>query len=334
MLQRSYLARHMQHRRQQKIEKMKRHRRLEAGVVSAECLKATSVDWVQRDALAAKKVKAARTYELRSSRSRSVPFLLSLVLHVIAALIGGIFVVSVAKVDDDAIVAEITRVEAPRPKRELSRPPVPKFSDVSPKLAQAPRLTQPVTTSADIPSWGARFTLPSSELYADGDETLSGTTTRGIGDALGRRIVSDLPRADVTAVTPDLTPQRMVSASITAKVEAELPQMKLVLDAVETPEAALRDVTQAPRFLHKVLPQYPDTARRAEKEGVVLLDARIDVDGTAKDIVVLKGIGFGLEEAAIQALKASRFAPARRDGAVIATRIQIPYRFKLETSSI
>ncbi|MBC8229824.1 energy transducer TonB, partial [bacterium] len=50
----------------------------------------------------------------------------------------------------------------------------------------------------------------------------------------------------------------------------------------------------------------------------------------ARDIKVIQKLGYGCDEAAINALKASKFSPAKRDKTPVAVRIQIPYRFEFE----
>ncbi len=90
-------------------------------------------------------------------------------------------------------------------------------------------------------------------------------------------------------------------------------------------------VTIRPYLRLKIEPKYPIEAKRAGKEGRVVLEATIDVDGNAKDIVIKEDkAGFGCARAAIEALKASRFTPAKRGVESVSFRIAIPYQFKLE----
>ena len=90
------------------------------------------------------------------------------------------------------------------------------------------------------------------------------------------------------------------------------------------------DITRPPAFRTKIEPKYPRTARLAQKEGKVVLEATIDVDGKAKDIKIKEDkVGFGCAEAAVEALKASRFIPARRGEERVPIRIAIPYQFTL-----
>jgi protein TonB len=66
--------------------------------------------------------------------------------------------------------------------------------------------------------------------------------------------------------------------------------------------------------------QYSDEAIKAKYQGTVLLVVTITVDGKATDIKVVKGLGLGLDEKAIEAVHAWRFRPAsgpnRRPAAV------------------
>ena len=85
-----------------------------------------------------------------------------------------------------------------------------------------------------------------------------------------------------------------------------------------------------PQTIKKVKPVYPKDAKRAEKEGTVTLLATIGTDGKAKDITALTTLGFGLEEAAIAALKKFKFIPAKKDGVATELEVKIPFEFTLE----
>ncbi len=86
-----------------------------------------------------------------------------------------------------------------------------------------------------------------------------------------------------------------------------------------------------PTYKNRVEPKYPDAAKKARKEGTVILQMTIDEKGLPKDIVALTSLGFGLEEAAIEALKKMSFNPATKAGKPISLKkVQIPYEFKLK----
>ena len=85
----------------------------------------------------------------------------------------------------------------------------------------------------------------------------------------------------------------------------------------------------APKYKTKMDPEYPQSAKEAKKEGTVVLQFTVDENGTPKDIVALTNFGFGLEAAAIEALKKSTFHPATKDGKPISNQVKIPYEFAI-----
>ena len=75
---------------------------------------------------------------------------------------------------------------------------------------------------------------------------------------------------------------------------------------------------------------YPMPLRERGIEGTVLLRVRVDADGRAADVHLLQASGWRLfDEAALQAVRACRFVPARRDGAALASWVEFPVRFAL-----
>ncbi|HET8922018.1 MAG TPA: energy transducer TonB [Candidatus Acidoferrum sp.] len=58
-------------------------------------------------------------------------------------------------------------------------------------------------------------------------------------------------------------------------------------------------------------PQYSDEAREAKLQGKVTLQVLVGADGRASQIRVVQGIGLGLDERAVQAIRGWKFIPAR-----------------------
>jgi len=85
----------------------------------------------------------------------------------------------------------------------------------------------------------------------------------------------------------------------------------------------------APVKLHAPTPDYPELARRARREGVVILRLAIGKDGTIESIEPLTRLGFGLEEAAERAVGAWRFAPGTLRGEPVAVVYQLSVHFRL-----
>ncbi len=74
---------------------------------------------------------------------------------------------------------------------------------------------------------------------------------------------------------------------------------------------------------------YPEIAKRAGIEGKVIVKAYIDEEGNVVGTEILKGIGTGLNEAAVSAIEKSKFTPGIKDGKPVKVQIVIPILFKL-----
>ncbi len=85
-----------------------------------------------------------------------------------------------------------------------------------------------------------------------------------------------------------------------------------------------------PRFRHRVAPRYPDAAKRANKEGQVVLQLAIDAQGTLLKVEVLVQNGLEFVEEAVRALRASSFLPASRHGQPIPCLATLAIHFRLD----
>lgn len=78
-------------------------------------------------------------------------------------------------------------------------------------------------------------------------------------------------------------------------------------------------------------PPYTTEAREREIEGQLVLRISIDERGRITDVKLVKGLGYGLDEAAIAHVRAKwRFEPARLNGQPIARAIVVPINYSLE----
>ncbi len=81
-----------------------------------------------------------------------------------------------------------------------------------------------------------------------------------------------------------------------------------------------------------IRPKYPEIAQEAGIEGTVIIQAFIDEKGRVKETIVLKGIpNTGLDEAAIEAIRATKFKPAKQRERAVGVWISIPVNFKLKS---
>ncbi|HEX9157810.1 MAG TPA: energy transducer TonB, partial [Syntrophales bacterium] len=85
-----------------------------------------------------------------------------------------------------------------------------------------------------------------------------------------------------------------------------------------------------PRYRENRPPVYPGAARQRGYEGDVLIAAEVRADGRIGAVRVKRSSGYAsLDNSALEAVRAWRFEPARRMGAVVDAWVEIPIRFKL-----
>jgi TonB family protein len=84
-----------------------------------------------------------------------------------------------------------------------------------------------------------------------------------------------------------------------------------------------------PRPLKRVEPEYTDEARDAKLEGVVVVYVVIGEDGRAHNIRVVRSLGKGLDEKAIEAVEQWEFEPGEKDGKPVKVGATIEINFKL-----
>ena len=84
-----------------------------------------------------------------------------------------------------------------------------------------------------------------------------------------------------------------------------------------------------PSILSRIEPQYSEEARKARYQGTVVLEAIVRKDGTCDIVRIVRSLGFGLDENAIQALKQWRFRPGMRNGVPVDVALNIEVNFNL-----
>jgi protein TonB len=77
------------------------------------------------------------------------------------------------------------------------------------------------------------------------------------------------------------------------------------------PTGNYANVVSQPACLHCPEPPYTDEARKAKLQGNVTLRVLIGADGRAARIQLVKGLGLGLDEQALEAVRSWHFVPAR-----------------------
>jgi protein TonB len=87
---------------------------------------------------------------------------------------------------------------------------------------------------------------------------------------------------------------------------------------------------EPPVPLTKIDPDYPEIAQEAGIEGTVIIQAFIDNRGRVQETIVLKGVpNTGLDDAAAEAIRRTRFKPAKQREREVGVWISIPVHFTL-----
>ncbi|MFQ6033652.1 MAG: energy transducer TonB [Candidatus Bipolaricaulia bacterium] len=86
-----------------------------------------------------------------------------------------------------------------------------------------------------------------------------------------------------------------------------------------------------PRYDLNPPPSYPEVARRRGYEGTVLLAVRVRKDGGVAAAQIAETSGYEvLDRAAVRAVRAWRFRPARRGEEPVEMEVRVPVRFQLQ----
>ena len=86
---------------------------------------------------------------------------------------------------------------------------------------------------------------------------------------------------------------------------------------------------EPPTVLREVKPTYTEAARLRGTTGEVVLEVVVQRDGSVRVGRVIQGLGSGLDERAIEAVRQWRFSPARRMGQPVDVLVEVAVEFRL-----
>jgi periplasmic protein TonB len=204
------------------------------------------------------------------------------------------------------MVAQLWAVEAvPEPERTVAvylapqaPPPPPPPPPRGSRTLAAPVTRQPLVQPIEVPS-----ELPPPSTGSRTGVEFSMETGNGTGDEEGG--AEDGPEGGVPGLGPPPLPE------------------------VEAP-VRLTSVMEAPERIAGPDPVYPEAARKARREGVVILEAIIERDGSVGAVrVLLDRVGFGTGEAAVSAVQQWRYRPAMFNDRSLAVVMTITVTFRL-----
>jgi TonB family protein len=85
----------------------------------------------------------------------------------------------------------------------------------------------------------------------------------------------------------------------------------------------------APTLVREVKPDYTEEARRRSLAGDVVLEIVVKSDGRVGTVRVLQGLGAGLDQRAVEAVRQWQFSPARRLGTPVDVLVEVAVEFRL-----
>ena len=103
--------------------------------------------------------------------------------------------------------------------------------------------------------------------------------------------------------------------------------------AVSAPPAAPRQarLDAPPKPKRNIKPDYPKGARQRGEQGDVVVEIRVNAEGTVDEVTVAVSSGFAeLDEAAVRAARAAKFSPARSGRDAVASTARLKLQFKLK----
>jgi TonB family protein len=90
-----------------------------------------------------------------------------------------------------------------------------------------------------------------------------------------------------------------------------------------------KDGVTAPRPTYRPNPEFSEQARQAKYQGTVVLTVTVSPSGKVTNVKVLSGLGMGLDEKAIEAVRRWKFEPATKDGKPVAVQVAVEVTFRL-----
>ena len=309
--------------KQNRRRKAKYHqKRLKMGLPAAVPLKHVSLSQDEKKAIASTEViGTARQKKLFVTRHFGWP--VSLGVHLFVGFLLTIYAVQEYIPDEVPVSLDFVEpVREPRRIRSRTIKSVKPPDSVQVRALRAPRSTP---TTVEIPREQAQFYTPTDDLLDAGEGPTSGGVAipEGIGN-----IQVQQHRAEIPTEAPGVKIERESSITPEDSELGDIPDAGLDDRAIDVQVEV--QVDEKPRILRSPDPKYPEAARRANRETVVMVEFTVDVDGKPIDIKVKEPKGFGFDEAAIEAIERWRFIPAKKGGESVPMRVRQPIRFNLD----
>ncbi len=272
------------------------------------------------------------------SDTLGVSFLASLVIHILALLLGSVIVHNHRLRQRDFVPVDLVdvptrenpppqkKIEAPPEVKKLLPPPPPKIEKTKPlpQLAKAPVIKpqaplrpaavqeSPAKTPETKPIAPANLEPPPS--FSSSAKSEGGGSEAGAGALYSKGDIGVIP-ATATSGGGGGTAASGVGRG------SGVPGL---------PAQPLLRTNREAKPIQTVRANYPPMALRMGMESDVTLRIEVDAAGNVTRAEVVKSGGAGFDEEALNAVKRSRFEPAQKDGQNVPAEFTYIYRFRLQ----
>jgi protein TonB len=189
-------------------------------------------------------------------------------------------------------------------------PPPPPPPPPPPAPARPAKKPEPVATAPTVAHFAAPVEAPAAvqpEPAGEEPEGIQGGVEGGVPGGVVGGVVGGLPEAPPPPPPP-------------------LPPVP------PAPKAPVRvgGQLQPPTLIRRVEPGYPHMAVRANLQGVVILEAIVDEEGTVKEVKVLRSVNPLLDREALAAVRQWRYAPVVLNGIPVPFVLSVSLSFTLQ----
>jgi TonB family protein len=203
------------------------------------------------------------------------------------------------------------------------------FSAIVPPGQKVKHREDPILTRYVVPEAAACQTTGDVELRfrigTDGsprDVLVARGNTGTVGDAAVKAV-------EGWHFTPATINGKLAEGHGEAELECRHEGMILESEKSKRPDYRVGGGISPPVLIYKAEPEYAEEARKAKLQGTVMLYVQISPGGKPTAMKVVKSLGLGLNQKALQAVKRWRFRPGMKAGQPVTVEATIEVNFKL-----
>jgi TonB family protein len=170
------------------------------------------------------------------------------------------------------------------------------------------------------------FSVSMHDAASVKQNSISATSVASSAEIKKPKIKQEVTKNDNQNKTKKVEEEQDVKAKSTGKNVANSKQQNAVFGD-NTP--AIFDAA----YLNNPSPSYPAFSRKLGEQGKVLLDVYVNKDGLVEKANINQSSGFSrLDNAALNTVKKWRFVPAKKNGNIESSWVQVPINFVLENN--